>query len=223
MQNLRTLVDEIDEIVRWPGARAVELIDSVDPYNPVAAVVLREMIMPDGIRPAAVDVRFPVPRLYGFCLGWSAALLPVELALVGPGSSEAVPFLRLFDDHDLRWYSYFVDIDGRRDWFESTYVLCLAPQHTSNGRYRHVRLLEYAEYLLDYLRRPRLHVSGELARSQAAFGRRPNPFDLHRMAYLEYGLGQRDRARELYREGRQRYPHYGAFDLGLKELELRHP
>jgi hypothetical protein len=196
-----------DNLRRLPAAQ-VEVIGSGDRWNPVAAVVVRRLALPDAVTPPLADVRLPVPNLYGFAANPSVVLFDSPLHERDPQAPDdrrPVPFCRRLERFDLAVHRpYYVDLRRHGPALLGRPFLCLSPGGPP-ARYRHLPLAELVEHLLRYLERPTHFTRRQLAAFQEQWHATGAADALLWLAHAHEGLGEYRRAAALYEQGRARF------------------
>lgn len=204
MQDVLRLRAELAELARAPGHEGVEAVLSGERWNPLAAAVVAGLRLPPGLTPEKVDLRVPIPNLYGFASSAYVVLLREPIAL--DGGRAPLPGLHRLEDRCIanhRWK--FVDFRERPGWDGPLHTFFLTPAWNPEG-FVHVPLAEFLGRVRDFLRDPRGHYAADLRACEARWRETREPWWLVRIVQLLIELGDVDRAREVARESRDRLP-----------------
>jgi hypothetical protein len=159
--------------------------------------------MPPGLTPPQLDLRVPLPDLYGF--GASASVVLLDSAPLAEG--HPVPFCERLTDELLAQHApYFADIRANPTELRLKFYLCITPTQAAGDRFCHVSLPSFLGALLAFLRAPRATVGRELALCQELWQETRESRWLLRIGHLHEGLGEVERAQMTYAAGARRYP-----------------
>lgn len=206
MQNCVALAAEVADL-RSRGFGAVAVVTSPERWNPVAAVVLRDVGLPPGITPRRADLRVPIPNLYGFATCASVVLLSDLLYANDAGNVRRVPFCEPLTAELVRRHRPFLaDLRTPGAKPPAANFLCLTPAFDPRARFRQPPLTAFVDGLLDYLGAPYDLLRGELGVCTGMWRDSGEASWLMRIGHIHEGLGEPARAREAYAAGVARYP-----------------
>lgn len=206
MQNCVALAAEVAELESG-GFSSVAVVTSPERWNPVAAVVLRDVELPPGLTPSQTHLRIPIPDLYGFATSASVVLLDEVLYARDADDIRPVPFCEpLTAALVQRHRPFFADLRARRPNPPAGHFLCLAPGLHPRARFRHAPLAAFLDGLLHYLGAPRELLRCELDICADRWKSSGEAWWLMRIGHIHEGLGEPARAREAYAAGAARYP-----------------
>jgi hypothetical protein len=212
------------DLRRLPAGR-VEVVGSGDRWNPIAAMVLRQLALPDAVTPRLADVRLPVPNLYGFAANPSVVLFDAPLYERDPQAPDGrrpVPFCRRLEPWDVAVHRpYYVDLRRHGPVLLGRPFVCLSPGGRPDS-YRHLPLAELVEHLLRYLERPTHWTRRQLAAFREQWDGTGAADALLWLAHAHEGLREYRRAAALYEQGRARFrgrPEFAALARRARRLD----
>jgi hypothetical protein len=204
MQNVVMLLKDIRKVQNTHDCR-IDVVMSADRWNPIAALVLCGLTLPLVIHPRKVDLRIPIPNLYGF------SDLAVHLVLLGQelidDSGAAIPFCRELRKDDIeKHYKYYVDLREKVQWPREVYFFCMSPPDKTEVPADQCPITRLADDFVRFLGEPRSNVLNELKARQSEWSEDPNPWLLLRIGHLQDGLGDAIAARATFARGMEMYP-----------------
>jgi hypothetical protein len=224
MQDCFALRRETRDLPSAVCCEGVSLVPYDDRWNPVAAVIVHGLKLPDTVAPRTVDLRIPIPRLYGFSTVVVFSLTEMQLMDVGGRAPIRVPFCRPFLERDATKHGpYLPDFVNRSGWTDGMHLVCITPEWAAMARVRHIALSEYVSGLLTYLRDSVSLVKAELTGLMDMAEREPRPETLMRLGYLLFTIGDVDTAKRVCQVGLGLFPAYRGFAVELERLESTLP
>lgn len=143
--------------------QGMTLVRSSEPWNPISAVELTGVTLPAAVQPNLVDLRIPIPDLYGFGSSAAVAVTATCLEVNLNGYRHRVPFCAEVTDDVVahqRWF--YVDVRENSDLLLNRYTLCVTPSELPR-RFSHLPLKGFVGALLTYLEDPIGAVESEIA------------------------------------------------------------
>jgi hypothetical protein len=206
VQNCVALAAEVAEL-ESRGFGTVAVVTSPERWNPVAAVVLRDVELPPGPTPPQTDLRIPIPNLYGFATSASVVLLNEVLYSKDGDDVWPVPFCEPLTAALVQQHRpFFADLRAHCPNPPAGNFLCLATGLHPRARFRHAPLAAFVDGLLHYLGAPRELLRRELDICTDIWKSSGEAWWLMRIGHIHEGLGEPARAREAYATGASRYP-----------------
>ena len=221
MQNCRVLTDEIEALALEYGASRILVSMSSSIFSPVSAVAIRGLELPDNSNPATCDISIPIPDLFGFAADTSVILFRCPVRIGHKSDTRTLPFLEtLNDEHIALHRDYFVCFREASS-MPGTYYLCLTPSWSPGAGYKHLTLPEFVQCLIEYIKDPCRMLREDLAHYSAAWEILRTPWALARVGHTLEGLGNLDRAQQVYEEGTKRFPDRAEFQRLLRRVESK--
>jgi len=207
MQCVAALKEELLLLKDQVDCSNVIIVPSSESWNPIAAVVIKSLMMPATIIPSKVDIRIPVPNLYAFAVSCNAGFIWTELRECINESPVPVPFCTPVDTKILDIQQpYYVDVRENRSALLGSFSICVTPEVTSH-RFAHTPLQDLVRHLLGYLESPTAAVRMEIEKSQEVLRRNDcGPSTLLRLAHLYEGIREYAAALTVVEEGLRMYP-----------------
>lgn len=207
MQSYAAILAEVTELRETIPCAGVDIIPSNEPWNPVAAVVIRQVQLPAAIRPRTVDLRIPIPNLYGFAVSAGVAITSVPLMEETADGLRVVPFCVPAEHTTLeKQRGYFVDVRENYELLLQGFSTCVTPADMPEY-FVHITLRQMVEFLLGFLGSPTQAVREELARLRGLVETNgPSAFLLMSIAHAHEGLREYDRAIEVLDDATSLYP-----------------
>lgn len=222
MQDCLALQAEILHIAELNICDGVQIISSEEDWNPIAAVLLKGFNLPPSINPSMIDLRIPIPDLYGFTTS-ASVLLTDEMLLerTDEHGLSQVPFCRSLQREDIQDHeNYFVDLREQREWAPEMFYLCITPiDQTSAKGFKHISLYQFTNYLLDYLASPRATLLSDLDFSMNQWQQTNDGWWLLRIGHIYEGLNEIGKARDAFLLGENLFPSQKEFSLKLRRLD----
>ncbi len=193
MQSVRDLEAEAADLSKELGSQIhdMTLARSSEPWNPISAVELTGVTLPATVQPNLVDLRIPIPDLYGFASSAAVAITATRLELNMHGRIRPVPFCAevtaaVIDQQ--RWF--YVDVRENSDLLLHRHTLCVTPSELPRI-FSHLPLKGFVEALLAYLDDPVGAVESEIANLVNGINTAGADVDhVLRLAHLLEGLAQ---------------------------------
>jgi hypothetical protein len=209
MQNVADLRRELTDLRSMVAttARAVTVVPSPEPWNPVAAVELADLQLPAGITPPQTTLRIPIPDLYGFASSAAVGITEVSLACKVGDTTRAVPFCVAANVSTLAaQQAFYADVRAHGDTLHGRYTVCVTPAVLPK-RFTHLPLPDFLEALMDFLADPMGAVQSEIEQSaQDALAKGTTAVDVLRLAHLLDGVGEHEEALRLLERGADLFP-----------------
>jgi hypothetical protein len=209
MQNIAELRQELSDLRLMVAAtaRAVEVVPSPEPWNPIAAVELVDLQFPAGIIPSRMTVRIPLPDLYGFAASAAVGITESALTCIVGDATRRVPFCvaaeRITLDSQRAFYS---DVRAHSEELLGRYTVCVTPAVLPE-RFAHQPLPDFLKALMRFLANPIGAVQSEIERTaQAVLSGGAGAVDILRLAHLLDGVGEREEALRLLQRGADLFP-----------------
>src|SRR5260370_4437179 len=223
MQDCAALRNELQDLRTSFPCLGVSVVRSHERWNPVAAIVISSAKLPSVIMPDTIDVRIPIPNLYGFAVSANIAVIGQSLQerVTGNSKLRSVPFCVKIIDATLDIQrDYYVDVRENREKLLGRYSVCVTPRILP-PRYVHIPLIDFMSSLLTYLSDPTATVVAELDECKdilAKYG--VDPHLLLRMSHLYEGLTDYSAALAIAEQACTLYPNAEWFRRKAAQLHL---
>ena len=223
MQSCAALNNELRDLRASFPCSGVTVVRSRERWNPISAVVVNSARLPSTITPDTIDVRIPIPNLYGFAVSANIAVVaqPLQERVAGSCDLRPVPFCSRTADYILDVQrEYYVDVRENREALVDKYSVCVTPKILPY-RYVHIPLTDFMSSLLIYLTAPTTAVVAELGECQEMLARQgPDPSLLLRMSHMYEGLSDYTAALNVAEQACSLYPNAEWFIRKATQLRL---
>lgn len=221
LQNLAVLLEEVGSLCAAFGTDRILVIPSLDKWNPVAAVEIKDFDLPARLFPPRVDLRIPIPNLYAFCSSASVVIVNraiVDLDAENSRTESCVLGLREITPESITSnLQYFADLRENRSGLLGMFYLYVIPPWVS-GRFVHRTLLELCEEVSLRVQDASAAYEDDIKYCTKVWQSTGNPWWLLRIAQLHYEAGNEDEARRVALDGKDRYRFREDFDLFLQVI-----
>jgi hypothetical protein len=218
VQHVIAIGCETDDLAEAGVARRVAVIRSSDPWNPVSCVRLYGLTTCGDTMDARIDVRIPIPDLYGYASSASIVLVDRAFALHDDHGLPRLPGLREVDNHMLSTHcESYVAVRESASVLKGTYMAYIMPVSDRSG-FVHSPLALVVRDFLSYVEHPHESLTVDARRCSAKWIVSGNPAWLLRMADIFLALGNTDRARETLTDAARRFPRHEEFARRLHGL-----
>jgi hypothetical protein len=229
VQDCLALQTEIPQVQALGVCDGVAVVPSKEVRNPVAAVLLRDFGLPDVISPARVDLRIPIPDLYGFASSASVVLFDRPLLEINEAEGQRegdatlnrrVPFCEPITSEAWEVHRpYLTDFRCHPSEILHLYYLCLTPLWSAGSGYQHTTLSQFVRYLHQYLQAPTLSLERDAQICEDEWAATGEAWWLLRAAHIYEGLGRFELARETCVKGHRVFPARKEFPRLLGRIE----
>lgn len=218
MQDCLAIQQELPELLTSRFCEGVSVIASQEPWNPVAAVILRQVILTH-CTPSTVDIRIPIPNLYAFTNSVYVILNHEKVSYLNQnGAIEPIPGYHKLGEECISNHSkQFVDFREQTGWTSEMYTLFLTPEWNPEG-FRHTTLTQFLVRLLDFFKAPREFIKREIEYCAGRWKQTASFWWLVRSGQLYAELGEFENAREMLVQGQRLFPRRHEFRQLLKVI-----
>jgi hypothetical protein len=221
MQDHLTLRNELPDVLALGLCPQLEVVLSHEMWNPVSAVVLRDVKMPEHVAPSTSDWRIPIPNLYGFARHATVLLFDSHLSWRTDDEVKAsIPCVRSVGEHELdAQRASFVDVRERTGWPREFFYLFLTPEWRETG-FRHRALATFCETAMAFFAEPVAFLRREIVDCERKWHRTKNPWWLTRIAQIHLELGESGDAEAVLKQGRTMFPSHQVFTAPLNHASV---
>lgn len=206
MQDCLALQQELSEIVASQRYAEIAVVPSKEPWNPVAAVILRQVTLPRCV-PSTIDLRIPIPNLYAFTNSVYVVITYELVSHLGQdGNTVPIPGYHKLEENCVNNHSkQFVDFREQVGWKSEMYTLFLTPEWDPEG-FKHTTITQFLMRLIKFFESPREYTKKELEYCAGRWRQTSNPWWLIRSGQLFAEIGDFESAREILLEGHRLFP-----------------
>lgn len=197
MQNCAALNLELRALSEYAPCSKISIARSSERWNPVSAVILNGLRLPSAITPQTIDLRIPIPNLYGFAVSSGIGVTSEMLYERADCGLRPVPFCSKITERviDLQ-AEYYVDVRENSAMLVGRNSICVTPA-VLPPYFVHLKIDHFLSQLLEYLSSPSMKVKNALSECEIALQCQPNdPFLWLRVAHLHEGLQEYSTALE---------------------------
>jgi hypothetical protein len=197
MQNCTALNLELQALSERAPCSKITIALSSGWWNPISAVILNGLRLPSVITPQTIDLRIPIPNLYGFAVSAGIGVTSEILYERADRGLRPVPFCSKITERIIDVQTeYYVDVRENSAMLMGQNSICVTPAALP-PYFIHLKINDFLSQLLEYLSSPSTKVKNALSESEIALQSRPNdPFLWLRVAHLYEGLQEYSAALE---------------------------